>query len=116
MSAMTTAKDAMTAMKDKWAKVKPLVLAACFGLIVGPFISNSIGWQVTSGTLERQLHVAMVELQADFCLERVKTAGMNTTGIDYTGRRELAEKWAIMPGQDSAEYDVVRACSDKIVG
>jgi hypothetical protein len=116
MTAMTNVKNAMSTVRDKWLKVKPFGLAVCLGLIAGPFITSFLGWQVTSGTLDRQLHVAKVEMQAIFCFERVKAAGMNTAGIDYTGRRELAEKWGIMPGQDSAEYDVVRACSDKIVG
>ena len=102
--------------KDKWIKVKPLGMAACLGLIAGPFISNAIGWQVTSGNLDRRLHAAVVEQQANFCLERVQATGKNTTGIDYNSRRELAEKWAVMPGQEEAEYDVIRACSDKIVG
>ena len=102
--------------KDKWIKVKPLGMAVCFGLIVGPFASNAIGWQVTSGSMERQLHAAVVEQQASFCLERVQATGKNTTGIDYNSRRDLAEKWAIMPGQKEADFDVVRACSEKIVG
>lgn len=104
-----------TTLKDKWEKVKPLAVAVCIGLVAGPFISNSIGWQVTSGALERQLHAAVIEQQANFCLERIQATGVNTSDIEYSARRDLAEKWAVMPGQDSAEYDVIRACSDKIV-
>ena len=107
---------ASTTVKDKWTKVKPRFMAVCLGLIVGPFISNAIGWQVTSGALERQLHAAVIEQQANFCLERIQATGTNTSGFDFGTRRNLAEKWAVMPGQDSAEYDVIEACSDKIVG
>ena len=108
--------SAMTTVQGKWAKVKPRFMAVCLGLMVGPFISNAIGWQVTSGALERQLHAAVIEQQANFCLERIQATGTNTNGIDFGTRRDLAEKWGTMPGQESAEYDVVRACSEMIVG
>jgi hypothetical protein len=107
---------ATTTVQEKWAKLKPRFMAVCLGLIVGPFISNAIGWQVTSGTLERQLYAAVIEQQANFCLERIQATGINTNGIDFGTRRDLAEKWGVMPGQESAEYDVIRACSEKIVG
>ena len=84
------------------------------GLVVGPFVSNMIGWQVTSGTLEEQVRAAVVEQQALFCVERVRATGQNLSGLDYGARRDLAEKWAVMPGQDSADYDVRYACSEKL--
>ena len=106
----------MSNVKDKWEKVKPRVYAVCLGLIVGPFITNGIGWQVTSGNMERQVHAAVIEQQAGFCLERIEATGQSTTGLEYSARRDLAEKWSIMPGQDSAEYEVISACSEKIAG
>ena len=101
-------------VKSKWEKMKPIVIALALGLIVGPFISNMIGWQVTSGTSEQQVLAAVVEQQALFCVERVRATGINTGGLDYRMRGDLADKWAVMPGQDSADYKVKNACSEKL--
>ena len=105
----------MDTLKEKWAKVKPTLMAIGFGLIVGPFISNALGWQVTSGALDKKLEAALLDLQVNFCVEKVKAAGVNTKGIDFGARRDIAKKWAVMPGQDSADYEVMRGCSDRIV-
>ena len=47
--------------KSKWEEIKPVVFALVLGLVVGPFISNMIGWQVTSGTSEEQVRASVVE-------------------------------------------------------
>ena len=84
------------------------------GLVVGPFISNMIGWQVTSGTSEEKVRASVVEQQALFCVERVRATGQDMSGLEYSARRDLAEKWGVMPGQDSTDYDVTYACSEKL--
>ena len=104
----------LNTMKSKWEEKKPVVMALALGLVVGPFISNMIGWQVTSGTLEEQVRAAVVEQQALYCLERVRATGQILSGLEYGARKDLAKKWAVMPGQDSAEYDVTYACAEKL--
>jgi len=106
--------DFLHTAKRKWQEKKPVVMALALGLVVGPFISNNIGWQVTSGTLEEQVRTAVVEQQVLYCVERVRATGQILSDLEYSARRDLAEKWAVMPGQDSAEYDVTYACSKKL--
>jgi len=102
-------------VKGKWLAAKPAVIALAIGLVVGPFVSNNIGWQVTSGMLETKVRVAIVEQQALFCVERVKATGKDASKLDYDARRALAEKWAVMPGQKAADWEVVSVCSNKLV-
>jgi hypothetical protein len=58
----------------------------------------------------------VIEQQANFCVERIQATGTDTNGIDFGTRRDLAEKWTARPGQESEQYGVIRACSEKIVG
>jgi hypothetical protein len=101
-------------MKDKWRAAKPVVIALAIGLVIGPFVSNNIGWQVTSGMLEKAVRGAVVEQQALFCVERVKATGQDASTLDYSARRALAEKWAVMPGQKAADWEVISVCSSKL--
>lgn len=101
-------------LSDKWQTWKPALYALAIGLVVGPFISNQAGWQVTSGSLESQVRRAVVEQQALFCVERVRATGADAAKLDYGPRRALAEKWAVMPGQKDADYEVVSTCSLKL--
>ena len=101
-------------VKSKWEKMKPIVIALALGLIVGPFISNMIGWQVTSGALEEQVRTAVVEQQALFCVERIRATGQDTSGFEYSALKDLAKRWSVMQDQDSADYDVAYACSVKL--
>lgn len=108
---MATSSDTL---RRKWLAAKPAIIALGVGLVIGPFVSNNIGWQVTSGTLEKTVRGAVVEQQALFCVERVKATGQDTSKLDYNTRRTLAEKWAVMPGQKAADWEVVSACSGKL--
>lgn len=107
---------AMTSMMNRWELVKPRAIALAVGLVLGPFISNYLGWQVTSGKAQTQLNQAVVEQQALFCEARARADVKEPGKLDYTGRRNLAEKWAVMPGKTAAESTVVSACADKLVG
>ena len=100
--------------KSKWNEKKPVVFALVLGAVAGPFISNSMGWQVTSGASERKAHAATVEQQALFCVERVKATGQIMKNLEYSARKDLADKWGVMPGQVKATYDVTYACSEKL--
>ena len=33
---------------------------------------------------------------------------------DYTARRKIAEKWAVLPGEEKADRDVVSECSSRL--
>jgi hypothetical protein len=101
-------------VKSKWSKIKPLVYALALGLIAGPVISNSVGWQLTRSTSEMNVRNALIEMQATFCLERFLASGQSAKGLEYSARKDYAAKWAVMPGQDKSEYDVRYACAEKI--
>ena len=102
--------------KTKWAAARPAVIFIGIGLVVGPFISNIIGWQVTSGHLEKEVRAATVEQQALFCEGRARADVGDTSDLDWSARRELADKWAVMPGQDTADATVSVACARKLAG
>ncbi|HJQ56131.1 MAG TPA: hypothetical protein VJ890_04455 [Vineibacter sp.] len=99
-----------------WETIKPRAIALAIGLVMGPFISNFLGWQVTSSSAQRQLSQSVTEQQALFCEARARADVKEPSKLDYTARRNLAEKWAVMPGKTSAESGVVSACADKLVG
>jgi hypothetical protein len=99
-----------------WDSIKPRAVALVIGLVMGPFVSNYLGWQVTSGSAQRELTRAVTEQQALFCEARARADVQEPGKLDYTARRNLAEKWAVMPGKKSAESGVVSACADRLVG
>lgn len=101
---------------DGWELIKPRAIALAIGLVMGPFISNYLGWQVTSGSAQARLNLAVVEQQALFCEARARADVAEPGKLDYSGRRTLAEKWAVMPGKTSPDSAVTSACADKLVG
>jgi hypothetical protein len=98
----------------KWQAVKPVAIALAIGLVSGPLISNYVGWQVTSGTARAQMHAGIVEQQAAFCDVNARAEVKDPGKLDWSARNDLAKKWAIMPGQTSAESDVAYACAGKL--
>ena len=86
------------AAASKWQTAQPLVLALVLGLIAGPYISNALGWQVTSGAASAQARIGIA----------------NPSELDLTARARLAEKSAVMPGETSAAFDVTIACAGKL--
>jgi hypothetical protein len=38
----------------------------------------------------------------------------DSSKLDQTARASLAEKWAVMPGETSAKFDVTTACAGKL--
>ncbi len=94
-------------------------IALVVGLIAGPIISNLIGWQVSSGTMEEQLGAAVVEQQALFCEERARADPAYTDAaafkaLNFNAKREFVTPHAQMPGQGSADSAVVRACVNEL--
>lgn len=102
-------------LASRWAVLKPLALALGLGLVAGPLISSYMGWQVTRGTAERQSHASAVDQQAMICAVFARKDTADTAGLSWSDRRELAEKYAIMPGRSAAESDVVNACTQLLV-
>jgi hypothetical protein len=103
-----------SATTNSWASIKPRAVALAIGLVMGPFISNFLGWQVTSGSAQAKLAHAVVEQQALFCEARARDDVTEPGKLDYTDRRNLAEKWAVMPGKTSADSAVTSACADRL--
>jgi hypothetical protein len=101
---------------SSWDTIKARAIALAIGLVMGPFISNFLGWQVTSGSAQSRLDQTVIEQQALFCEARARAAVKEPGKLDWTARRDLAEKWAVMPGKTAATSGVVSACADKLVG
>jgi hypothetical protein len=95
---------------------KPRVLFLAIGLVLGPFISGWFGWQVTAGTKETAVTDAVVSYRAGLCADRARSDSETTAEMlgDYSGRRKLAEKWAILPGEEKADSAVVRQCNSQL--
>ncbi|MFI4988610.1 MAG: hypothetical protein ACHQF3_14330 [Alphaproteobacteria bacterium] len=104
----------MASWEAKWQAAKPRVLFLAIGLIVGPFITNSIGWQIMGGTAKAQMQAALVEQSALICEQRARADVKEPGKLDWTARTELAAKWGIMPGEKSTESDVKYACARKL--
>lgn len=86
------------------------------GLVAGPFLSNGLGWQVTSEVARAQARARIVEQQAAYCnvLARADVAGREIQ-LDWRMRNDLASKWSTMPGNTQRlEFDVVSACAQML--
>lgn len=99
---------------NNWTTYKPIGIALAVGLVVGPFISNYAGWQVTSSSARAQVHAGAIEQQASFCAARARADVKDAAKLDYSARNELAKKWSVAPGKTEAEYDVTSACASKL--
>lgn len=112
---MTALTDRKTTWQDRlaeqWTTIKPLALVLALGLVAGPLISNYMGWQVTRGFSDRQSHSSAVEQQAMVCSALAQVETPDAAKLGWAERRTLAEKFAVMPGRNAAESDVVSACS-----
>jgi hypothetical protein len=84
------------------------------GLVAGPYISNALGWQVTSGTALARERAGIVEQLALVCDAQARTEVRDPTKLDRNARGDLARKWAVMPGRTSADLDVTTACAGKL--
>jgi len=104
----------MTPAASKWEAVRPRLMFLVIGLIAGPEISNIAGWQVTSRSMQNQVHAGIVEQQALFCEVRARAEVQGTIKLDRTARIALAQKSAAMPGAATTDIDVVRACASKL--
>ena len=110
----TSERTAWAAAAPQWKAAGHVTIALVVGLVAGPLITSYAGWQVTSGTANARLQAGVVEQQALFCDARARADGRDPRALGWTARRELAQKWAVMPGASSADPAVVRACTDKL--
>ncbi len=95
---------------------KPRILFLVIGLVLGPFITSWLGWQVTAGTMEGAVGEAVVSYRAGLCAERARSDPEATSDAlnDFSKRREFAEKWAVLPGEEETDSDVVRECNSRL--
>jgi len=106
----------MDYLKQQWDSKKQLILGIIIGLLVGPLISGTMGWQVSRAFLVRSVHKAVVSQQSAFCEFRARAEVKEPGKMEFTARYELAEKWAKLPGQTDTDSDVVSACADGLAG
>jgi hypothetical protein len=104
----------MQQLQARWTTAKPIVIGLAFGLVLGPFISNYLGWQVTARSAREQAHAGMVEQQAAYCNIQARADVKDPDKLDWSARSALAKKWATLPGTSVVGSDVISACSDKL--
>ncbi len=103
-------KTRLSEIIEEW---KPKIIFLVIGLILGPFISGWMGWQVTTGTMDSTVQNAVITYRADLCAKRAQTdPGLTPETLkNWTSRRDLAKKWAVLPGENKVDSDVVSECS-----
>ena len=92
----------------------PIVTALMIGLALGTAVSGLVGWQVPKAIARSQLETAVNEQQALFCESQARADNPQASGLGPNARRDLAGKWAIMPGAKSAKRGVTDACARKL--
>lgn len=97
-----------------WERWKPLLGGLALGLVVGPFLSGYLGWQVTSATLHESVEDAIVQQQARMCamLARQEEDGAALAEMGYVPRREVAKRHAGFPWNDTYEHVVTNRCTN----
>jgi hypothetical protein len=100
----------------RWERAKPVALGLAIGLVAGPIISGMVGFQMRSSTAQTLVHNGVVGQQAIFCADRARADTPNTVGLEWNARNDLARRFATMPGATATQvdYDVVRACADRL--
>ncbi len=105
-----------SSFSSAWLTWKPRVIALAVGLVAGPLISNWLGWQVTSGSARTAMRDSVVQSQALICEAQARADVKEPGKLDYSGRSDLAKKWAVMPGAKEADRDVATACASRLAG
>lgn len=104
----------MQTTKSTWETYKPVAIALAVGLVVGPFITNYIGWQVTSGTARAQTRDGIVEQLALICEKRARADVADPAKLEWAARSDLAKKWVVAPGAPFADLDATGDCARKL--
>jgi hypothetical protein len=97
-----------------WARVKPIAIAFGVGALVGPFVSNSMGWQVTGNTARAQAYSSLIEHHAMICDARARLEVKEPGKLDWDARSALAKRMAVLPGVPDPSWDQTQACARKL--
>lgn len=101
----------------KWASAKPIALALGAGLVVGPIVSGIAGFQVTRSSAQAETRAAVVEQQAQFCVERARaTLPAGSPRLDWSRSYEVARQFSTMPGTTTTDSEVAQVCARKLSG
>ena len=94
----------------------PRILFLVIGLVLGPFISSWLGWHVTVGTMDSAVQDAVVAYRAELCARRAKADPEVTPAVleKWASRAKLAEKWAVLPGEEEIDSAVVIECNSRL--
>lgn len=103
-------------LSARWLRAKPIAMGVAIGLVAGPIISGMLGFQIRSSTARTLAHDGVVAQQAMFCATRAQAEAPSTGALDWNARNDLARRFAVMPGASGQpDYEVVRACADRLV-
>lgn len=108
----------MAQMSEWWATAKPYLVGAVIGAVAVPVIGIWGGQLVTAGTSSNQVTAATVDTQAQICAALARDYHLAAGGESLAGhqnrqaREALARQFAVMPGQDTANDAVRRACTN----
>jgi hypothetical protein len=102
--------------------IKPFSWGLVMGVVALTIVAFSAGWVVTSNSNSRQVRAAWVDGQATICTSLVqahRTANGDVADLSTYQAREtrdaLAKTFAVvLPGQETADSSVIRACSDML--
>lgn len=100
--------------RARFGWLKPALWGLVIGLIAGPSISGYLGWQVLSSTDKQNVQNAVYDQEAKTCALLARQHVADTATLDYTKRRNLAEKYSKLPWNSSDDYRVIDACSDAL--
>lgn len=110
----------MATFYDKWTTVKPYVVGMVIGAVAVPVIGIWRGDLVTAGTHSSQVTTAAVEAKATICEALARDQHAADGGVSLVGnqnrqaREALARQFAVMPGQNSVDEAVRRACTTRL--
>lgn len=66
--------------------------------------------------MESAVQDAVVAYRAELCATRAQADPEATPAVleNYSDRRKLAEKWAILPGEEQIDREVANKCSSRL--
>jgi hypothetical protein len=115
---MTSALERKTSWQDRlssqWETIKLPAMMLAVGLVAGPLFSSYMGWQVTRGTAEKQSMASGIDQQALICAFNARATVADSVALSWSDRRDLADKFAVMPGRTVASDGVASACAQKL--
>jgi hypothetical protein len=98
----------------RWTSLQPRLFALAAGLVIGPILTSFLGWQVLSSTASTQAQAAVVASQAKICEARARAEVSNPGTLDWNARQALAKRNGVLIAGASEDYDVTRACADRL--